>query len=69
MSNEFKYDVFLSHADHDKPVVRELAERLKPMAFSLSMSGSSSPETPSDQRCRKRLESSRVLVLCMPSMS
>src|SRR5215203_4989976 len=29
MSQEFKYDVFLSHSSKDKDVVRELAERLK----------------------------------------
>ena len=29
MSDEFQYDVFLSHAKADKPAVRELAERLK----------------------------------------
>ena len=27
--HEFKYDVFLSHSSRDKPVVRELAERLR----------------------------------------
>lgn len=29
MPNDFKYDVFLSHSHKDKPVVRELANRLK----------------------------------------
>ena len=29
MPNEFKYDVFLSHSAKDKPVARELANRLK----------------------------------------
>ena len=29
MPEQFEYDVFLSHASADKPVVRELAERLK----------------------------------------
>ena len=29
MSQEFKYDVFLSHSSKDKETVRELAERLK----------------------------------------
>ena len=29
MSDQFEYDVFLSHASADKPAVRELAERLK----------------------------------------
>ena len=29
MSTHFKYDVFLSHSAKDKPVVRELANRLK----------------------------------------
>ena len=29
MAQEFLYDVFLSHSGKDKPVVRELAERLR----------------------------------------
>ena len=29
MSETFKYDVFISHSAKDKPVVRQLAERLK----------------------------------------
>ncbi len=29
MPNDFKYDVFLSHSAKDKPVVRELTNRLK----------------------------------------
>ncbi len=29
MSTYFDYDVFLSHSSKDKPVVRELANRLK----------------------------------------
>ncbi len=29
MPTDFKYDVFLSHGSKDKPVVRELANRLK----------------------------------------
>jgi len=29
MLSEFHYDVFLSHSAKDKPVVRELAERLR----------------------------------------
>ena len=29
MSNDFEYDVFLSHSSKDKLTVRELAERLK----------------------------------------
>jgi len=29
MSAHFDYDVFLSHSSKDKPVVRELANRLK----------------------------------------
>ncbi len=29
MSEEFKYDVFLSHSAQDKPAARELAERLR----------------------------------------
>ena len=29
MSEQFKYDVFISHSSQDKPAVRELAERLR----------------------------------------
>ena len=29
MSEQFKYDVFISHSAQDKPTVRELAERLR----------------------------------------
>jgi hypothetical protein len=29
MSTQFDYDVFISHSSKDKPVVRELANRLK----------------------------------------
>jgi len=29
MADTFQYDVFLSHSSNDKPVVRELANRLK----------------------------------------
>jgi hypothetical protein len=29
MADNFQYDVFLSHSSKDKPVVRELAQRLK----------------------------------------
>lgn len=29
MTDSFDYDVFLSHSGKDKPIVRELAERLK----------------------------------------
>jgi hypothetical protein len=37
---QFKYDVFLSHASADKAAVRELAERLKGMGCGCgSMSG------------------------------
>ena len=42
MPNKFQYDVFLSHSEKDKVVVRPLAERLRkdrpglqPSAFSL----------------------------------
>jgi hypothetical protein len=29
MPKKFNYDVFLSHSSKDKPIVRELAERLR----------------------------------------
>ncbi len=29
MAETFKYDVFISHSEKDKPAVRELAERLR----------------------------------------
>jgi len=29
MPDDFRFDVFLSHSSKDKPVVRDIAERLK----------------------------------------
>lgn len=29
MPDDFRFDVFLSHSSNDKPVVRDIAERLK----------------------------------------
>lgn len=64
MSQEFKYDVFLSHSSKDKPVVRELAEKLKADGIRvwfdewIIQPGDSIPI-----KINKGLKESRVLVL------
>lgn len=66
MPNYFKYDVFLSHSAKDKPVVRELANRLKKDNLRVWLDewelkpGDSIPA-----KIEEGLEHSRVLVLCM----
>lgn len=66
MSNDFKYDIFLSHSSKDKPVVRELANRLKKDKLRVWFDewelkpGDSIPA-----KIEQGLEHSRVLVLCM----
>ena len=62
----FSYDVFLSHSAKDKPVVRELAQRLK--ADGLRVWFDEWEIRPGDQISRRiedGLEKSRTLVLCM----
>ena len=66
MSNEFTYDVFLSHGAKDKAVVRPLAERLRKDGLTVWFDewvlkpGDSIPA-----KIEEGLEHSRVLVLCM----
>lgn len=62
----FKYDVFLSHSSNDKPLIRELAERLR--ADGLRVWFDEWVIRPGDvipHQIELGLESSRVLVLCM----
>src|SRR5688572_11917017 len=66
MPDDFKYDVFLSHSSKDKPIVRDLAERLRKDGLKVWFDewvikpGDSIPSKIEDG-----LEYSRVLVLCM----
>jgi small GTP-binding protein len=66
MADGFQYDVFLSHSSKDKPVVRELAERLRKDGLKVWFdewvlkAGDSIPA-----KIEEGLEHSRVLVLCM----
>lgn len=66
MSEQFTYDVFLSHSPKDKAVVRDIAERLKYGGVRVWFdeweirSGISIPA-----QFEEGLENSRVLVLCM----
>ena len=66
MSDEFQYDVFLSHSAKDKAVVRPLAERLRQDGLKVWFDewvlkpGDSIPA-----KIEEGLEHSRVLVLCM----
>ena len=66
MSDNFQYDVFLSHSAKDKPVVRAVAERLRKDGLKVWFdewvlkAGDSIPA-----KIEEGLEHSRVLVLCM----
>src|ERR1700740_1358755 len=66
MTDEFPYDVFLSHSAKDKAVVRDVAERLRNdgvkvwCAQWIMRVGESIPA-----KIEERLERSRVLALCM----
>lgn len=66
MSDDFKYDVFLSHSAKDKAVVRDIAEGLRNDGLRVWLDdweirpGDSIPE-----KIEEGLEHSRVLVLCM----
>lgn len=66
MPDDFRFDVFLSHSSKDKPVVRDIAERLKKDGVKVWFDeweikpGDSIPAKIEDG-----LEHSRVLVLCM----
>ena len=66
MADDFKYDVFLSHSSKDKPIVREVAERLR--ADGLRVWLDEWILKPGDNLPKKLdegLEESRVLVLFM----
>ena len=66
MADEFPYDVFLSHSANDKPVARDVAERLKKDGLRVCFDewvlkpGDSIPA-----KIEEGLERSRLLVLCM----
>ncbi len=63
---EFEYDVFLSHSSHDKPVVRELAERLKGDGLRVWLDDwVIQPGDMIGLKVEQGLESSRTLVLVM----
>jgi hypothetical protein len=66
MPTEFRYDVFLRHSSKDKPVVRDVAERLRKDGLRVWFDeweirpGDSIPA-----KIEEGLERSRVLVLCV----
>src|SRR5215475_707205 len=66
MPDTFTYDVFLSHSSKDKPIVRDLAERLRKDGLRVWFDeweirpGDSIPS-----KIEEGLEHSRVLLLCM----
>ncbi len=66
MAHNFKYDVFLSHSNADKPTVRDLAERLK--ADGIKVWFDEWKLKPGDNiphKLEDALENSRILILCM----
>jgi len=66
MSEQFKYDVFLSHNSKDKSVVRELAERLTDNGLRVWLDEwQIQPGDLIPKKIIEGLEQSRVLVLCM----
>ncbi len=66
MSEEFKYDVFLSHSSKDKPTVRELAERLRRDGLRVWLDEwEIQPGDPILLKIEEGLEQSRTLVLAM----
>jgi hypothetical protein len=70
MADGFTHDVFLSHSSKDKPVVRDIAERLRPDNLRVWFDewelkpGDSIPA-----KIEAGLEGSRVLVLCMSAQA
>src|ERR1700693_5283674 len=69
MSDDFKYDVFLSHSSKDKDVVRTIAERLRADGLRVwfdewEVKFLDSKATKAT-KIEEALEHSRVLVLCM----
>ncbi len=66
MADEFNYDVFLSHSVKDKPIVRELAERLRKDGLRVWLDEwVLKPGDHVQAKIEEGLEQSRVLVLCM----
>ncbi len=72
MPGDFPYDVFLSHSAKDKPVVRDVAERLRKDGLRVwfdewEIRPGDSIESPQSKTAKTEegLERSRVLVLCM----
>lgn len=66
MADQFNYDVFLSHSVKDKPIVRELAERLRKDGLRVWLDEwVLKPGDHVQAKIEEGLEQSRVLVLCM----
>lgn len=66
MADDFKYDVFLSHSVKDKPIVRELAERLRNDDLKVWLDEwVLKPGDHVQAKVEEGLEKSRVLVFCM----
>ncbi|MBL8205364.1 MAG: toll/interleukin-1 receptor domain-containing protein [Blastocatellia bacterium] len=70
MDNEFRFDVFLSHSSKDKPLVRDIAKRLRADGVRVWLDeweikpGDSIPA-----KIEEGLAQSRVLVLCMSAQA
>jgi WD40 repeat protein len=66
MSDQFSFDVFLSHSSKDKDIVRDLAERLKADGLRVWLDAwEIRPGDSIPAKIEEGLEHSRVLVLCM----
>jgi hypothetical protein len=66
MSEQFNYDVFISHSSKDKPVVRELAERLRKDGLRVWLDDwEIRPGDMIGLKIEEGLEQSRTLVLAM----
>jgi WD40 repeat protein len=62
----FDYDVFISHSSKDKPIVRELANRLKADGFKVWLDEwEIKPGDSIGLKIQRGLEKSRILLLCM----
>jgi hypothetical protein len=66
MAEQFKYDVFISHSAQDKPVVRELAERLRQDGLRVWLDEwEIKPGDAIRRKIEEGLEQARTLVLVM----
>jgi hypothetical protein len=66
MSHQFQFDVFVSHSAKDKPIVRELAARLKNDGLGIWLDEEQiEPGDNVPAKIEEGLRSSRVLLLCM----